>query len=359
MQKLWVIYIGAAVIAICIAGTIAYLLVTGISPPSNTTAGQKLIRVGLSMDTLSELRWQSDKDLLTQRAAQDGATLVTEVANSDDATQISQIEDLIAQKVDVIIIIAHNAQALSAAINDAHTAGIKVVAYDRLILNSDVDLYVSFDSTKVGEYAAQYVLQAVPASTSPVHVAYIGGAPTDNNAALVRNGAMSVLGPLISSGKVVLVLDKPTDNWDPQIAYENMKTFLDAGGKVDAVVAANDGTAGGVIQALSEHGLAGKVPLSGQDADLPALQRIVQGTQTVTSYKPIAQEAQVAMDDAVGLAKGTDPEVNTTVDNGLKSVPSYLIDPIPVTKDNIKETVIADGFHSAIEIYGTSSMPTN
>jgi D-xylose transport system substrate-binding protein len=323
------------------------------SPNTTPSAAQseKLIRIGLSLDTLKELRWQKDRDLMQERAKELGATLDVLVADEDDIRQVMQIENFISQKVDVIVIVAHNSVALVPAIRKAHQAGIPVIAYDRMIIGSDVDAYISFDSEKVGKYAAQYVMNAVPETASPVNVAYVGGAETDNNALLVKKGAMSVLDPLVAQGRVKVVFDQATTDWKPDVAYTNLKTFLDAGGKVDAVVAANDGTAFGVIRALKEHGLAGKVPVSGQDAELPAIKRLVDGTQTVTSYKPIRSLASQAIDTAVAMAKGETFPLNASVSSGAKDIPSFLIDPIPVTKENIKETVVKDGYHSLSDIY--------
>ena len=319
--------------------------------PSPVTSSGKLIRIGLSLDTLKELRWQKDRDLMQKRATELGAVLDVLVAEENDTTQIAQIENFISQRVDVILIVAHNAAALSSVIEKAHTAGIKVIAYDRMIAQADIDAYISFDSEKVGKYAAEYVMKAVPENITPVNVAYVGGSETDNNALLVKKGAMSVLEPLIANGKAKVVFDQATLDWKPDQAYKNLKPFLDAGGKVDAVVAANDGTAFGAIQALKEHGLAGKVPVSGQDAELPAIKRLVEGTQTMRSYKPIRTLAYQAIETAVTMTAAGDFQINATINNGKKDVPSFLIDPIPVTKENIKETVIKDGYHSTQDIY--------
>jgi D-xylose transport system substrate-binding protein len=147
-------------------------------------------------------------------------------------------------------------------------------------------MYVSFDSTKVGQYEAKNVMSAVPKTVAVPNVMLIGGSPTDNNALLVHTGMMDELQPLVSAGKAKIVFDQDSADWSPDVAYANVKQYLAGGGKVDAVIAANDGTASGVVRALQEKDLAGKVPVSGQDAELPAVQRIVAGTQTVTVYKP-------------------------------------------------------------------------
>lgn len=351
MQKHWLF--GLLAIFFFVAATVFYFRIplTSQIPLLKMSSPEKAIRIGLSLDTLKELRWQKDRDLMQEEARKLGATIDTLVAEEDDATQIDQIENFISQKVDVIIIVAHDAVALVPVIARAHAAGIKVIAYDRMITGADIDAYISFDSEKVGQYAAQYVMQAVEKEKGPVRVAYVGGAETDNNALLVRRGAMSVLTPLITDETVTLVFDQSTTDWKPDLAYQNLKAFLDAGNTVDAVVAANDGTAFGAIQALKEHGLAGKVPVSGQDAELPAIRRLVEGTQTISSYKPIRALAHQAIAAAVAMVERGTMETNATINNGKKDVASFLIDPIPVTKDNIKETVVKDGYHSLRDIY--------
>lgn len=349
--KSFLIYGAVFVIGVALCG---YALYTFFSTDKPQALPQKVVRIGMSLDTLKELRWQRDRDFALARAQELGASLDVVVADQNDETQISQIRNFIAQKVDVIIVVPHSGEALIPVIAEAKQAGIQVIAYDRFINNSDIDMYVSFDSEKVGKYAAEYVLKAAPQQKG-IKVAYIGGSDDDNNAALVKKGAMSVLEPLIRDKSITLVYDKATKDWQPDLAYKSLKEFLDKGGKVDAIVAANDGTAFGAIQALNEHGLAGKVPISGQDAELPAVRRIVAGTQTMSSYKPLQALAGKAVDIAVAFAEGKTPETNATIPNGKKDVPSFLIDPIPVTKDTIMQTVVKDGFHTQSEIYGTST----
>ncbi|HUD09263.1 MAG TPA: substrate-binding domain-containing protein [Patescibacteria group bacterium] len=348
-----VVIVVIALLVVVLAGLgIFYILNGKLSQKIQTAVvPSKTITIGFSLDSIAIARWIRDRDLMTQKAQSLGATVTTLVANSDDNTQIAQIQNLINQKVNVIIVVAHNATALTGVIDQAHKAGVKVIAYDRMILNSNPDLYVSFDSAKVGELAAQYVMNAVPKTVIVPNVAFVGGSPTDNNATLVRNGAMSVLDPLIKAGKAKLVFDQYTANWDAQTAYVNLKAFLDRGGKVDAVVVSNDGMATGVVKALTEHGLAGKVPVSGQDAELTAVKRLVDGTQTVTLYKPITAEANEAILGAIDMANGKMPKTTGVTNNGTIDVSSYLLNPIPVTKDTIKTTVIKDGFYSTQDVY--------
>jgi D-xylose transport system substrate-binding protein len=344
---LFVIVVGAALAAFFIMHTAAV--------PASAPAA-KIIRIGLSLDTLQGQRWGDERDIMVQKAASLGATVTTFSASSVDATQISQIENLISQKVDVIIVVAHDGTAVAPVIFEAQKAGIKVIAYDRMTSSSTPDLYLSFDSVKVGTYVAQYVVDAALKQTKGVaNIAYVGGSPTDNNAYLVEQGAMSVLDPLVKAGKIRLVYNEFTANWDGSIAYANFKKFLDGGGKVDGVVTAYDELAFGVIQALAEHHLDGKIPVSGQDAELEAVQRIVLGTQLMTVYKPGRLLAEKAVEAAVDFANGKTPATTGTVNNKTADIPSYLFDSFPVTKDTIQDTVIKDGQYTVAQVYGTTT----
>lgn len=320
----------------------------GNSEKGSNSSKEGSIKIGFSLDTLQEERWQKDRDLFKAAAEKLGATVEVLAANSDDAKQIAQAESLISQGVDVLVVVPHNAEATAAIVEKAHEAGIKVLAYDRLIKNSDVDLYVSFDNERVGEMQAEAIVAQVPKGK----YVYIGGSEADNNAHLFKKGAMNVLQPYIDKGDIQIVYDQWSKDWNPAAALSNMENALTANNnEIDAVVAANDGTAGGAIQALTSQGLAGKIPVSGQDAELAAAQRIIEGTQTMTVYKPIKSLAETAADLAIKLAKDEDVGADKTVNNGKIDVPSILLDPIAVTKDNIDDTIIADGFHSKEDVY--------
>lgn len=308
----------------------------------------KLI-IGMSMDTLKEERWQKDRDIFSAKVKEMGGEVKVLAANGDDATQMSQAEQLISQGVDVLVVIPHNAEATAPIVDKAHKEGIKVISYDRLIKNSEVDYYISFDNVRVGEMQAQ----AVTSKVDKGNFVYIGGADTDNNAHMFKEGAMKVLNPLKDKGDIKIVYDQFSKDWKPEEALKNMENALTANkNNIQAVVAANDGTAGGAIQALAAQGLAGKIPVSGQDADLAAVQRIAEGTQTMTVYKPIKSIATKAAEMAVALAKdGKVADAGKKVNNGKIDVPSILLDPIAVDKSNLADTVIKDGFHKLEDVY--------
>jgi D-xylose transport system substrate-binding protein len=305
------------------------------------------ITIGFSLGTRREERWLRDQELFTESVKKLGGTVNIKFANNDSSLQISQAENLIMQGVDILVIVPNDGEAAAGIVAMAHKEGIKVIAYDRLIMNCDLDFYISFDNIVVGELQAKSVLSIIQKGD----FAYIGGSPNDNNAYLVKRGTFNVIQPKIDNGDIRLVLDKFSEDWRPDKAYENLKAYLEKHRHIDAVICANDGTAFGVIQALQEYGLAGKVPVSGQDAELPACQRIVQGLQTATVYKPIRLLAEKAAQIALSIAQGKNPETNRVIDNGSVKVPSYLIEPIEVTKENMDDTIIKDKFHSREDVY--------
>jgi D-xylose transport system substrate-binding protein len=311
--------------------------------------GEKKIRIGFSMDTLKEARWNRDRDLFVEKARELGAEVLVQAANGDDALQNSQAENLLTQGVDVLVVVPHNAKTAATIVESAHRSNVPVISYDRLILDSDVDVYISVDPTRVGELQSEYAVQHKPKG----NYVLIGGAPTDNNARLVRDGQMKSLKPKVDGGEIKVVADQWAKDWQPVEALKIMENALTRNNNaVDAVVASNDGTAGGAIQALGEQKLAGKVLVTGQDADLAACQRIVAGSQTMTVYKPIRALAYKAAEVAVQMAKKQPlAGAGRTTNNGKKDVPSILLEPVAVDKSNLDATVIADGFQKKEDVY--------
>ena len=321
----------------------------GGGAPATGEGGAKKVTIGFSMDTLKEERWQRDRDLVVRYAEAEGARVLVQAANGDDALQNSQAENLLTQGVDVLLVAPHNGKTAAIIVESAHKAGVPVIAYDRLINDSDLDLYISFDNVGVGEMQANYLVQRKPAG----NYVLIGGAPTDNNALLFRKGQMNVLQPLVDKGAIKVLSDQWAKDWQAVEALKIMENALTrSNNQVDAVVASNDGVAGGAIQALAEQKLAGKVLVSGQDAELAACQRIVTGTQSMTVYKPIKLLAHKAAEVAMRLArKQPHGEATKPLANGKIDVPSILLLPVAVDKDNMAATVIADGYHKLEQVY--------
>lgn len=239
-----------------------------------------------------------------------------------------------------------NGNALGNVIAEAKRSGIKVISYDRLILNAEIDAYVTFDNQRVGELQAQGVLDAKPTG----NYFLMGGAPTDNNSKILRQGQMKVLQPAIDAGKIKVVGSQFVPEWSATTALQIMEDALTANkNAIDGVVASNDAEAGGVVQALTAQNLAGKTAVSGQDADLAAIQRVKAGTQTVTVYKPLREIAGKAAELAVDLVKGKSPQFNATLNNGKKDVSAVFLTPILVTQQNW-DIVLKDGFYTEAQI---------
>lgn len=299
------------------------------------------IKVGISLGPLHE-RWEKDRDYLIDDLEHRGAKVIVKEANNDEATQKEQFLDLVKAKVDVIIMVAVNSDAAGALVQVAKKNGVKVIAYDRLIKNCDLDYYVSFDNIQVGEMQADYLTRIKPRG----NYAILGGSLKDQNSTFLRLGQMNILQPLITRKDIKIVLDKNVDNWSPDIAYKIVSDYLNENKDLDAIVASSDRIAEGVCKALMEHQLCGTILVSGQDAETEACQRIVEGRQTMTVYKYIESLASATSNIAVSLAKnGSLPYSQTTINNGKIMVPSIqLSNMIQVNKENMRMTVIADGY---------------
>lgn len=306
------------------------------------------VRIGLAMDTLEEERWHRDRQQMESRAKELGAALEVQIANGDDALQKKQCESMLDGGADVLIVVPHNAGLGAAIVDLAHARGVPVISYDRLIRNSDVDLYVAYEAIRIGKMQAEYALGKAPKG----NYVLIGGASTDNNALLLRRGQMEALKDAMARGDVKLVSQQFAAEWRPEAARRIMEESIrQTGGDIRAVVASNDGTAGGAIEALTTAGLAGKVVVTGQDAEKEAIRRIVRGTQSMTIYKPIRPLAFAAVDAAFRLARGETVDAPELVDNGKREIRSVLLEPVVVDRASIDSTVIADGFHRRQEIY--------
>jgi D-xylose transport system substrate-binding protein len=306
------------------------------------------VYIGFSMDTLKEERWQRDKALVEARAAEVGARVDVQVANGDDAVQTKQCDNMLTKGVDVLIVAPHNGDIAASVVEKAHAAGVPVISYDRLIKNSEPDLYVSHQVERMGEMQADYALKKVPKG----NYVLIGGAPTDNNALLLRKGQMNILQQAVDRGDVKVISDQYAREWKAEEAQRITEDSLTkTKNDVHAVVASNDGTAGGAISALEAAGLTGKVLVTGQDAQLDAIQRIAKGTQTMTIYKPIKPLADSAVDNAIKLARGEAVDAKDRVNNGRIDVPSILQEPQAVDKENLMTTVIKDGYHKMEDVY--------
>jgi D-xylose transport system substrate-binding protein len=328
--------------------TAAALAAATLFAAADASADAQHPKIGFSIDDLRVERWTRDRDYFIAAAEKLGAKVYVQSADASEQRQMAQIENLISRGVDVLVIVPYNATVLTNAINEAKKANIKVLSYDRLILNADVDAYISFDNKTVGEMQAQAIAQLKPKGNYYL----LGGAPTDNNAKMLREGQLKVLQPLVDKGDIKIVGKQWVKDWSAAEAMSIVENALTANGnKIDAVVASNDGTAGGAIQALAAQKLAGKVPVSGQDADLAAVRRVIAGTQAMTVYKPLKLIATEAAKLAVQLVRNEKPTYNAQIDNGARKVDSLLLKPILLTKSNI-DLLVKDGFYTQAQLAG-------
>ncbi|MBP1853088.1 D-xylose ABC transporter substrate-binding protein [Rhizobium halophytocola] len=305
--------------------------------------------VGVSWSNFQEERWKTDEAAIKAALEAKGAKYISADAQSSASKQLNDVDTLISQGANALIILAQDSDAIGPAVEKAHDEGIPVVGYDRLIENPNA-FYITFDNKEVGRMQARAILEAKPEG----NYVFIKGSSSDPNADFLFSGQMEVLKPSIDAGKIKNVGEAYTDGWLPQNAQRNMEQFLTANNnKVDAVVASNDGTAGGAVAALDAQGMAGTVPVSGQDADKAALNRIALGTQTVSVWKDSRELGKNAAEIAVELASGTDMDKVANVEKfsgGPKGVEmnSIFLKPLPITKDNLN-VVIDAGWISKAE----------
>lgn len=310
----------------------------------DTNVKEKKIQIGLSFDSFVIERWQRDRDVFVSTAQDLGAEVNVQNANGAVEEQISQIEYLIGKKVDAIVIIAVDSEACSEVLKKAKDAGITVIAYDRLVRNADVDLYISFDNDKVGRLMAETLVKDVPKGGN---IITIFGPTTDHNVTLVEQGFHEV----IKSANLNIVYSVYAKEWLAEEAYHAVNLALTEYPEIDGVMCGNDNLASEAVRALSENRLAGKVVVTGQDADLVACQRIVEGTQTMTVYKPVDQLAKTAAEYAVKLAKGENIDVVSTINDGSNDVPYMNLVPIAVNADNLYDIIIEGGFQREEDVY--------
>jgi D-xylose transport system substrate-binding protein len=329
--------------------------------------GEDKVKVGLSFSDFATERWKNEADLMTELLEEKGYEVIVAEANHDVKLQNDQIDNMVSQGVKGLIIIAEDGDAAATAVDKAAEAGVKVIAYDRLIKTTSIAAYLSFNNTEVGRHEALGVMTAlgIPGSTTwtkdnPAKIVLSGGSPTDNNAHLVRQGQMEVIQPFLDQGIITIVADQWVDNWDATNAEKMMENILTAQqNQIDGVIASNDGTALGELQAMKAQGLAGVVPISGQDATADGCNSIVKGEQTVTVYKDIRLLSPMAVNMMDALLKGETFEgltnytmaelTNNTITEG--SIMAYFLPVQQVTEDNVYEVIVKSCFQSYDDVY--------
>lgn len=310
------------------------------------TEEENRIQIGMSFDSFVIERWQRDRDVFVSTAKELGANVNVQNANGVVSKQIEQIDYFVKKGVDVIVIVCIDSDSLKDAVAKAREAGIKIIAYDRLVTNANADLYITFDNEMVGTLMAEELVRRGAAGGN---VLMLGGSPTDNNVPLVEAGFLGVC----EENGMTIVDSIHCDGWRAELAADYIYANEDVVASADAIMCGNDNLAGQVIRALSEKRLAGEILVTGQDADLEACQKIVEGTQTMTVYKPVEKLAKRAAECAIALATGNtiQGEDVTTINDGTYNIPYIGLQPIAVTADNIDEVIINSGFHLKEDVY--------
>jgi D-xylose transport system substrate-binding protein len=302
-------------------------------------------KIGLLMDSYVIDRWRTDQALFTERVQELGGKVLVEVPHGNADEQVRLGKKLIAEGVNVLVIVPTDAQKAAIIVEAARLAKIPVISYDRMIASNNVTFYVSYDATKVGNMQASYAKERVPAGNYML----INGPRYDNNSIMFRNGQLATLQSDVDAGKIKIIADFVLEDWSELEAIMKVEEFLSNSSlKPDAIIAANDALATGAIEVLPDD-LLGKIIITGQDAERTALRNIVAGSQSMTVYKPIKPLAYMAADIAMKLAKGQ-KVAGTKIKSGEFEVNAMMLDPIVVDKNNFKETIIKDGHLSFSEI---------
>ncbi|ABX41958.1 substrate-binding domain-containing protein [Lachnoclostridium phytofermentans] len=304
----------------------------------------KKIQIGMSFDSFVIERWQRDRDIFVATANDLGAEVNVQNASGDVNEQVRQIEYFIEKQVDAIVIIGIDSEKLSTVVKKAKEKGIKIIAYDRLIMNADVDLYISFDNEAVGKMMASAFVEN---GLTKGKVLMFCGPMTDNNVSMIEKGFQSV----IKEHDIEILDILHADNWRAEETRKYVNEHIDVVKEADAIMCGNDGLAGQTIYDLAELRLAGKVMVVGQDADLEACQRIVEGTQLMTVYKPVAKLAQAAAEDTIKLVLGEELGATSEINDGSYDVPYIALETIAVTAKNLEEVIINSGFHLKEDVY--------
>jgi D-xylose transport system substrate-binding protein len=319
-------------------------------PPAASERSGKRLKVGVSLPVREE-RWIKDKLTMLAEAKRRNIDLQVQISESiDPAKQAAQCDAMIASGIKVLIVAPSDASAAAAIVDKAVRAGVQVISYDRLVLDSPRDYYyLSFDNVKVGELQGDWLTRKVRKGNYVV----LSGAPTDNNAKLFKQGAMKFIQPLVDRGDVKIVYEQACKDWAPTEATKHCEAAIaQAGNDIQGILAPNDGTAGGCVQALAAHGLAGKIPITGQDGDVAAAVRIVKGEQGMTVFKDTRLLGKAAIEMAEVLARGRPYETGgRTINNNKRPVRAVLLSPILVTKDNLDDTLIRSGYLSRAAVY--------
>lgn len=315
--------------------------------------GEKSLFIGIAFDTFVVERWQRDLEILVATLTELGAHVEVQIANENQQKQVDQIKYLIGQKVDVLIVVPNDAYGLVEVVDEAKREGIKVLSYDRLILNANVDGYISFDNFDIGSGMTERLIRHLgeEKSDEPFQLLMINGGPKDYNATLIKAGSLEVLQPYIEAEVYEVAEEVWAFEWREQYAKELVENHMRSGKPLHGIIAANDVLATGAIEVLAKWQAVGAVAVVSQDAELSACQRIVEGSQLATVYKPISDIAVTAAHAAIRLAQGKGMGTEETISNGLKEVPYLKLDAVVIDALNLEDQIIDSGFHRREDVF--------
>ena len=328
---------------------------TGTSNGTRSSDPNRKLKIGFAMATVQEERWVRDRDAFEAHCNALGVTPVITVANNSADRQANDVDNLLTQGVDVLVIAPQDATQAAAMVDKAKAQGVPVISYDRLINSPKIDLYISHQVPVIGSKMAEYALAKKPKG----NYVMVYGSNADNNAHIMKKAQLDVLKPAVDRGDIKIVAEQFIPDWKKELAQNFAEnTLTQNNDQIDAFIVSNDGMAGGVIQALAARGLIGKVIVTGQDAQIDALQNVAEGKQSMTVYKPIIPLANQAVESAIKLAKGekldTKPFHN---DQNNTDVPSILLEVVVVEKSNLMDTVIKDGYAKYEDVYANVPEP--
>jgi D-xylose transport system substrate-binding protein len=324
---------------------------TANNPTSPAKADpNKKVKIGFAMATVKEERWQRDRQAFEAHCKKLNVECEITVADNNKEKQVNDVDNLLTKKIDVLVIAPDDATQAASMVDKAKAQNVPVISYDRLINSDKIDVYISHQVPVIGQKIAEYARQKAPKG----NYVMVYGDASDNNALIMKKTQMEVLQPAIDKGEIKIVTEQHAKGWSKEEALKIVENALTQNNNnIVAVVASNDGTAGGAVEALSTQNLIGKVLVTGQDAQIDALQRIAEGKQTMTIYKPIIPLANAAVEAAIKLAKReplTDAKPFRNDKLG-KDIPAILLEVMTVDKDNLMETVIKDGYAKFEEVY--------
>jgi len=331
----------------------AFLAVSCSGTSSNSTTGTapgaKKVKIGFAMATVKEERWQRDRAAFEAQCKKLDVDCVITVADNSSDRQANDVDNLLTQKVDVLVIAPQDATQAASMVDKAKAQGVPVISYDRLINSDKIDLYISHQVPVIGRKIAEYALKNAPKG----NYVMVYGSSTDNNASIMKKEQLAVLQPAIDRGDIKIVGEQFIQDWKPELALNFAENALTQNNdNVQAFVVSNDGMAGGVVSALGKKNLAGKILVTGQDADKGGLQSIAEGKQSMTIYKPIIPLANAAVEAAIKLAKKEPLQTTPFMNDAIKKeVPATLLEVTTVDKANLMDTVIKDGYATFDDVF--------